>query len=270
MEELPNEKTLSFIVAACLLCCCCLCGAALAQTQDVYEEFDGILDAISGLDGDISTEQTALIIAQLEALDFSAAEESSGLTGSMVGESGMSLQQYFAKLQLQLAQAARENAQASMEQIQAQQELMSVCTQYINEARIIQSGLSGAGAAAAVPADMLAFLQEHSLYVPTDPDKADAESWKAVVSALESFQESAGSSTQQQMVYIQDYIGQYNNYTQGAASAVSEVQEALRGLASSGTMLGGGGAGMTITALILGLVLGALATALVLKKKTKA
>ena len=72
------------------------------------------------------------------------------------------------------------------------------------------------------------------------------------------------------MVYIQDYIGQYNNYTQGAASAVSEVQEALRGLASSGTMLGGGGAGMTITALILGLVLGTLATALVLKKKTKA
>lgn len=61
LEELPNEKTLSFIVAACLLCCC-LCGAALAQTQDVYEEFDGILDAISGLDGDISTEQTALIL----------------------------------------------------------------------------------------------------------------------------------------------------------------------------------------------------------------
>lgn len=62
LEELPNEKTLSFIVAACLLCCCCLCGAALAQTQDVYEEFDGILDAISGLDGDISAEQAALIL----------------------------------------------------------------------------------------------------------------------------------------------------------------------------------------------------------------
>ena len=53
------------------------------------------------------------------------------------------------------------------------------------------------------------------------------------------------------MVYIQDYIGQYNNYTQGAASAVSEVQEALRGLASSGTMLGGG-AGMIMRADVLG------------------
>ena len=77
------KKTLSFIAAACLFCCC-LCGAALAETQDVYEELDGILDTISGLDGDVSTEQTARIIAQLEDLDFSKAEESGGLTGSMV------------------------------------------------------------------------------------------------------------------------------------------------------------------------------------------
>ena len=38
----------------------------------------------------------------------------------------------------------------------------------------------------------------------------------------------------------------------------------------SATMLGGGGAGMTVTALILGLVLGAAAAALVLKGKKKA
>ena len=263
------KKTLSFIAAACLFCCC-LCGAALAETQDVYEELDGILDTISGLDGDVSTEQTARIIAQLEDLDFSKAEESGGLTGSMVGNSGMSLQQYFAMLQLQLAQEARESAQASMEQIQARQELLSTCSQYVSEAVNIWSDLSEAGDTAAVPADMLAFLQEHSLYVPTDPDKADYESWKAVVIALESLQESIGQSTQQQMVYVQDYIGQYNSYTQGAASAITEANEVLKGLASSGTMLGSGGAGMTITSLILGLVLGALAAALVLKKKTKA
>ena len=262
------KKTLSFIAAACLFCCC-LCGAALAETQDVYEELDGILDTISGLDGDVSTEQTARIIAQLEDLDFSKAEESGGLTGSMVGNSGMSLQQYFAMLQLQLAQEARESAQASMEQIQARQELLSTCSQYVSEAVNIWSDLSEEGDTAAVPADMLAFLQEHSLYVPTDPDKADYESWKAVVIALESFQESISSGTQQQMVFIQDYIGQYNSYTQGTSSAISDMNEALKGLASSGTMLGGG-AGMTITALILGLVLGAAATALVLKKKTKA
>lgn len=263
------KKTLSFIAAACLFCCC-LCGAALAETQDVYEELDGILDTISGLDGDISAEQTALIIAQLEDLDLSATEESGGLTGSMVGGSNMSVQQLFAQLQLEMAQAVRDSAQASIEQIQAQQELSSTCTQYINEARNIQSGLRKASDTAAVPADMLAFLQEHSLYVPTDPDKADAESWKAIISALESFQESIGQSTQQQMVYVQDYIGQYNSYTQGAASAITEANEVLKGLASSGTMLGSGGAGMTITSLILGLVLGALAAALVLKKKTKA
>ncbi len=262
------KKTLSFIAAACLFCCC-LCGAALAETQDVYEELDGILDTISGLDGDVSTEQTARIIAQLEDLDFSKAEESGGLTGSMVGDSGMSLQQYFAMLQLQLAQEARESAQAAMEQIQAKQELLSTCSQYVSEAVNIWSDLSEAGDTAAVPADMLAFLQEHSLYVPTDPDKADYESWKAVVIALESFQESISSGTQQQMVFIQDYIGQYNSYTQGTSSAISDMNEVLKGLASSGTMLGGG-AGMTITALILGLVLGAAATALVLKKKTKA
>lgn len=263
------KKALFLIIAACLLCAC-LGSAALADTQDVYEELDEIFDTIAGLDGEPSAEQTALIIAQLEGLDFSTAEESGGLTGSMVSQSGMSVQQLFAKLQQELAQSAKESAQSSIEQVQALQELSRTCTEYINEAKTIRSGLVEAGDAAAVPEDMLAFLQEHSLYVPTDPGKADSESWKAIVSALESFLESTSTNCQQQMVFVQDYIGQYNSFSQSYQSSTSEVQELLNGLSGSATMLGGGGAGMTVTALILGLVLGAAAAALVLKGKKKA
>jgi hypothetical protein len=142
----------------------------------------------------------------------------------MVSQSGMSVQQLFAKLQQELAQSAKESAQSSIEQIQAQQELSRTCTEYINEAKTIRSGLVEAGDAAAVPEDMLAFLQEHSLYVPTDPGKADSESWKAIVSALESFLESTSTNCQQQMVFVQDYIGQYNSFSQSYQSSTSEVQ----------------------------------------------
>lgn len=190
----------------------------------MYGELDEIFDTIAGLDGEPSAEQTALIIAQLEGLDFAPAEESGGLTGSMVSQSGMSVQQLFAKLQQELAQSAKESAQSSIEQIQAQQELSRTCTEYINEAKTIRSGLVEAGDAAAVPEDMLAFLQEHSLYVPTDPGKADSESWKAIVSALESFLESTSTNCQQQMVFVQDYIGQYNSFSQSYQSSTSEVQ----------------------------------------------
>lgn len=65
------------------------------------------------------------------------------------------------------------------------------------------------------------------------------------------------------MVYIQDFIGQYNSYSQASQSVLAGAGS----LSGSATMLGSGGAGLAVTALIAGLVLGALITALVLKKK---
>ena len=60
---------------------------------------------------------------------------------------------------------------------------------------------------------------------PTD----DIKNW---ISNLESSQEELGTDIQQQMVFVQDYMGQYNSYTQGASSAISKSNEVLTALAT--------------------------------------
>lgn len=53
----------------------------------------------------------------------------------------------------------------------------------------------------------------------------------AIQSNLESTQETLGADIQQQMVYVQDYMGQYNSYTQGSMSAISQASETLKAVA---------------------------------------
>ena len=53
----------------------------------------------------------------------------------------------------------------------------------------------------------------------------------SAISNLEGLQESVSADIQQEMVYVQDYMGQYNAYTQGSSSAVSEANETLKTLA---------------------------------------
>ena len=56
----------------------------------------------------------------------------------------------------------------------------------------------------------------------------DLDSW---IASLEATQEEIGTDIQQEMVFIQDYMGQYNSYTQGASSAISEANDTLKTVA---------------------------------------
>lgn len=56
----------------------------------------------------------------------------------------------------------------------------------------------------------------------------DLDSW---IASLEASQEEIGTDIQQEMVFIQDYMGQYNSYTQGASSAISEANDTLKTVA---------------------------------------
>ena len=49
--------------------------------------------------------------------------------------------------------------------------------------------------------------------------------------ALESRLEELGTNTQQEMVYIQDYMGQYNSYLQGANTQIANSNQTLTNLA---------------------------------------
>lgn len=121
--------------------------------------------------------------------------------------------------------------------------------------------------------DMRVFLQERNLFPssinPNAGSYTKAE-WETITQLLEVYVEQLGAQTQTQMVYLQDYISQYNSCLQGSAQQAQSVSEMLAGLANSQTMLGGGSAGMTVTCLLGGAVLGSLVTLLVLRKRKTA
>ena len=58
-----------------------------------------------------------------------------------------------------------------------------------------------------------------------------AEEWELAITSLESRLEELGTNTQQEMVYIQDYMGQYNSYLQGANTQISNSNQTLTSLA---------------------------------------
>ena len=59
----------------------------------------------------------------------------------------------------------------------------------------------------------------------------NSDNIELVIENLESKSETATSSIQQQMVFVQDYIGQYNSYVQGASTAISDANSVLTNLA---------------------------------------
>lgn len=68
--------------------------------------------------------------------------------------------------------------------------------------------------------------EQYGLEMPSG-DKLKTERIDTIIAQLESIQEETGSDIQQQMVFIQDYMGQYNSYTQGASSAISKASDVL-------------------------------------------
>ena len=58
-----------------------------------------------------------------------------------------------------------------------------------------------------------------------------ADEWDVAITSLESRLEELGTNTQQEMVYIQDYMGQCNSYLQGANTQISNSNQTLTSLA---------------------------------------
>ena len=69
-------------------------------------------------------------------------------------------------------------------------------------------------------------------YDRTSGDHAhSAEEWDVAITALESRLEMLGTNTQQEMIYVQDHMGQYNSYLQGANTQIANSNQTLTSLA---------------------------------------
>jgi pantothenate kinase-related protein Tda10 len=51
------------------------------------------------------------------------------------------------------------------------------------------------------------------------------------INSLKAHLDQLGTNTQQKMVFVQDFMGQYNSYLQGANSAIQQSNQTLADLA---------------------------------------
>ncbi len=85
----------------------------------------------------------------------------------------------------------------------------------------------------AIPPDIKKFMEDNGLAL----DKAngsqyfDKDGWEVNITSLRNYQEQLGADTQQKMVFIQDFMGQYNSYLQGANSAIQQSNQTLTAIA---------------------------------------
>ncbi|MBQ9274502.1 MAG: hypothetical protein IJ228_06770 [Succinivibrio sp.] len=64
----------------------------------------------------------------------------------------------------------------------------------------------------------------YGLSLEANPSK---DQMNAMIEIMKNKQEQCGTDIQQKMVFVQDYIGQYNAYQQGASTAISQANQTL-------------------------------------------
>ena len=151
-----------------------------------------------------------------------------------------SVQMMFAKLQLAQSEICKNQAESYMKQIEDIQEEQELCANMIEQARKLQNDAkNGTGdcswdkKASMMPQEMADFFKERGLsYDTTGNDLANnSDEWDFNLKSLTNYQEEIGNKTQTLMVYLQDFIGQYNSYLQGANTQIANANQTLTNLA---------------------------------------
>jgi hypothetical protein len=171
-----------------------------------------------------------------------------------------SIQFQFAALQMQLAQSNKEKATTYLNDITKSQQEVKECAAMIAKARELQNRLKDQSlyklspgeylslkpsererklkeleekSGHVMPADMVKYFKDHKLsYDQTGNDNQhNNDEWDYNIKSLMNYQENLSNSTQQQMVYIQDFMGQYNSYLTGANSCLQQSSQLLSQIA---------------------------------------
>ena len=144
-----------------------------------------------------------------------------------------SLQFQFAKLQLAMAELSKNGAMDYIEQIQNSQEEQKKVADMMQRCRQAQADAKTSDKATEMPADVVAYMNKNGLaYDKTGKDtRHDKDEWDVAITSLQAQQDKLGSNTQQLMVFVQDYMGQYNSYLQGSNSVIQQANQTLAELA---------------------------------------
>lgn len=147
----------------------------------------------------------------------------------------------FAKLQMSLAQANRSKAESIIKDIQSTQAEATKYAEMINTLRSAKTSTidsngnskdaTDSSRAEVVNANKEALKSMGISDGDLNKSKFTKDDLELIISNLQTKQDTIGSNVQQQMVYVQDYIGQYNAYTSGSTSAISEANSTLKTIA---------------------------------------
>ena len=135
-----------------------------------------------------------------------------------------SIQFRFALYQLNYANQCRQNAVNYMGQIEQIQDKAEEAAEMITKARDAEA--KGAG----VPAEVVSYMNTNKLGMKGSASSCSSDEWSYNLASLTQYQESISSKTQTLMVYLQDFISQYNSYLQGANAAVQESASTMRAI----------------------------------------
>jgi hypothetical protein len=158
---------------------------------------------------------------------------------------GDSLQLMFAKLQLALAESAKSNAMEYIEDIKKTQEEQKLVAKMLQDARQQQvdagdptkkaanKAATGYEGCTAMSPETKEYMDQNGLaYDKTGNDRWMSKSeWDVAITSLQARMDSLGTDTQQKMVFVQDFMGQYNSYLQGANSVIQQSNQTLAELA---------------------------------------
>ena len=152
--------------------------------------------------------------AAQESIDTSGTTSMSEVFNDIDFNSDNSMQLMFAKLQLAQAQLCKE--------LQKEQDLTAGTLEKMRQLQ--------AEGATEMPEDMLSFMQDRGLAYC---EPKDFDCWAYNIESLTVYQDSLTAQTQSLMVNLQDFIGQYNSYLQGASSSVNSASDTLAAIAAS-------------------------------------
>ena len=144
-----------------------------------------------------------------------------------------SIQFQFAKLQMAQSQICKNEAESYMKQIEDIQNEQKECAEMIEQARKLQNEAKNGDKCTEMPAEMKEFFNSRGISFDTagSDDMHTADEWDYNLKSLTNYQEQIGNKTQTLMIYLQDFIGQYNSYQEGAMSAISSASQTLRAIA---------------------------------------
>jgi hypothetical protein len=143
-----------------------------------------------------------------------------------------SIQLMFAKLQLAQSEICKNQANEYMNEITQIQDKQKECAEMISRARELQNKAKTDGGTTEMPADMVKYFNDNGLAIEnTGKDNYhNKDEWDYNLKSLTNFQEQIGTKTQTLMVYLQDFIGQYNSYLQGANKAITDSNQTLQSI----------------------------------------